>query len=50
MDQLACFNLAASRQAARIRKLYFKVVMGQDMAWYDSNDSGELTSRVAGYA
>jgi hypothetical protein len=32
--QVAFFNLAASRQAARMRKLYFKTIMGQDMAWY----------------
>lgn len=37
----------AHRVATRLRKLYFRSLMTQDYAWYDSHDGGELTSRVA---
>jgi ABC-type multidrug transport system fused ATPase/permease subunit len=37
----------SQRAGTRIRKLYFQSLMRQDFAWYDSENSGELTSRVA---
>jgi ABC-type multidrug transport system fused ATPase/permease subunit len=37
----------SQRTCTRIRKLYFTSLMRQDFAWYDSENSGELTSRVA---
>lgn len=39
--------LVAHRTGSRIRKLYFRSLMSQDAEWYDSENSGELTTRVA---
>eukprot|EP00178_Gracilaria_changii_P015844 TRINITY_DN444_c7_g1_i1.p1 TRINITY_DN444_c7_g1~~TRINITY_DN444_c7_g1_i1.p1 ORF type:complete len:1288 (-),score=283.32 TRINITY_DN444_c7_g1_i1:6972-10835(-) len=38
----------AHRVTNRLRRLYFQSLMRQDYSWYDSNDGGELTARVAG--
>ncbi|OSX73091.1 hypothetical protein BU14_0378s0001, partial [Porphyra umbilicalis] len=45
--QVFCWSLAATRQGARIRSLYVESLFRQDAAWYDAQDSGELTARVA---
>jgi ABC-type multidrug transport system fused ATPase/permease subunit len=39
--------VVSQRAGTRIRKLYFQSLMRQDFAWFDSENSGELTSRVA---
>ena len=46
--QMALFTWTAARQAHRIREQYFRAVMRQDMAWHDSNRSGEVATRLAG--
>lgn len=40
------FVYTAHSQCTRIRRLYFRGLMKQDLSWYDQNKSGELTSRV----
>jgi len=45
--QVFCWSLAATRQGARIRSLYVESLFRKDAAWYDAQDSGELTARVA---
>eukprot|EP00168_Porphyra_purpurea_P020842 TRINITY_DN893_c0_g1_i1.p1 TRINITY_DN893_c0_g1~~TRINITY_DN893_c0_g1_i1.p1 ORF type:complete len:1344 (-),score=525.06 TRINITY_DN893_c0_g1_i1:346-4377(-) len=45
--QVFCWMVAAQRQGARIRGLYVQSLFRQEMGWYDTHDSGELTSRVA---
>lgn len=45
--QNALWNLAAERQAYRIRKKFYHTVLHQDMTWFDSHKSGELTTRFA---
>lgn len=40
--------MVAQASCARIRRMYFKSIMSQDFTWYDGNDGGELTARVAG--
>lgn len=37
----------AQRVGNRLRRLFFDSLMRQDYAWYDQNDGGELTARVA---
>lgn len=39
--------VVAQRIGNRLRSLYFDSLMRQDYAWYDQNDGGELTARVA---
>jgi len=46
--QVLLFLISGARQAQRIRKLYIESVFRQEMGWYDSMDTGVLTSRVAG--
>jgi len=40
--------ISSTRQANRIRRLYFNSLLKQEMAWYDKNDSGELLTHIAG--
>eukprot|EP00177_Eucheuma_denticulatum_P008442 GFKZ01015348.1.p1 GENE.GFKZ01015348.1~~GFKZ01015348.1.p1 ORF type:complete len:1387 (+),score=214.48 GFKZ01015348.1:517-4161(+) len=37
----------AQRVSNRLRRLFFDSLMRQDYDWYDNNDGGELTARVA---
>lgn len=39
-------NLAASRQIARVRKMFLRAVLRQDMTWYDTNTSTNFASRI----
>jgi ATP-binding cassette, subfamily B (MDR/TAP), member 1 len=39
--------VVATRTSIRIRKLYFRSLMRQNSEWYDGENTGELTSRVA---
>lgn len=39
-------NLAASRQISRVRKMFLKAVLRQDMSWYDTNTSTNFASRI----
>eukprot|EP01105_Mastigella_eilhardi_P027107 TRINITY_DN81_c0_g2_i4.p1 TRINITY_DN81_c0_g2~~TRINITY_DN81_c0_g2_i4.p1 ORF type:complete len:791 (+),score=234.57 TRINITY_DN81_c0_g2_i4:116-2488(+) len=41
-----CFSLAALRQSNRIRQLYFKAVLAQEMGWHDTKKAGELSARM----
>lgn len=40
--------IAAQGICTRLRRKYFQSLMSQDYTWYDKNDGGELTARVAG--
>lgn len=40
--------IAAQGICCRLRRKYFESLMSQDYTWYDKNDGGELTARVAG--
>ncbi|KAG8552277.1 hypothetical protein GDO81_004465 [Engystomops pustulosus] len=44
--QVWTFLLSASRQSHRIRQKFFKAVLHQDMAWFDSNQIGTLNTRL----
>lgn len=39
--------VVAQRVCARLRRKFFRSIMSQEFTWYDGNDGGELTSRVA---
>lgn len=45
--QVFCWMVSAQRQGSRIRGLYVQSLFRQEMGWYDTHDSGELTARVA---
>ncbi|KAL5267318.1 hypothetical protein ACHWQZ_G004385 [Mnemiopsis leidyi] len=44
----AFLNISAERQASRVRKAYFRAMLRQEVGWYDSISSGELTTRLSG--
>ena len=41
-------NYSTMRQVTRIKLLYFKALMRQEVGWHDANPPGELTSRMDG--
>ncbi|XP_046994186.1 ATP-dependent translocase ABCB1-like [Schistocerca americana] len=42
------FNCVAHRQIHRIRDLYLRSALRQDMAWYDEHQAGDFASRMSG--
>eukprot|EP00123_Amoebidium_parasiticum_P013463 comp21970_c0_seq1/m.31708 comp21970_c0_seq1/g.31708 ORF comp21970_c0_seq1/g.31708 comp21970_c0_seq1/m.31708 type:complete len:1325 (-) comp21970_c0_seq1:487-4461(-) len=46
--QVFCLMWSAQRQGRRMRELYFRSLLKQEMDWYDGINSAELTSRVSG--
>ncbi|OCT75763.1 hypothetical protein XELAEV_18030950mg [Xenopus laevis] len=44
--QIWTFLVSATRQIMRIRQTFFKAVLHQDMAWFDSNQVGTLNTRL----
>jgi ATP-binding cassette subfamily B (MDR/TAP) protein 1 len=44
--QVATFALAAKRQTHHIRKVMYKAILRQNIAWFDENKAGELNSRL----
>ncbi|CAG0886159.1 unnamed protein product [Cyprideis torosa] len=44
-----CLDIAAKRQADRIRLLFLEAALRQDMAWYDLRNAGSFASRVSDY-
>jgi len=46
--QNAFWMLAGERQARRIREAYLKAILRQDVAWFDVQGTGALTTRISG--
>ncbi|XP_027333252.1 ABC transporter B family member 4-like isoform X1 [Abrus precatorius] len=47
--QLACWVITGERQAARIRGLYLKAILRQDISFFDKEtNSGEVVGRMSG--
>ena len=44
--QTAFWSVAAVRQAHRIRTSCFRSIMQQEIGWFDTTDSGELSTRL----
>ncbi|XP_049809971.1 ATP-dependent translocase ABCB1-like [Schistocerca nitens] len=44
---ITLFNYVATRQIYRIRDIYLKSVLQQDIGWYDMHQSGDFASRMA---
>jgi ABC-type multidrug transport system fused ATPase/permease subunit len=45
--EMVLFDLAATSQIRRIRMLYIKALLSQDIGWFDQSTAGDLTSRLA---
>ncbi|CAK8530849.1 unnamed protein product [Lathyrus sativus] len=47
--QVSCWMVTGERQAARIRSLYLKTILKQDIAFFDTEtDTGEVIGRMSG--
>lgn len=44
--QIALYQLAAERQVHKIRLLFYRAIVRQNIGWFDANPSGELSSRL----
>ena len=44
--QIACWLMAAYRQAQKIRITLFRAIMRQEIGWFDTHDAGELNTRL----
>ena len=47
--QIACWLMAAYRQAQKIRVTLFRAIMRQEIGWFDTHDAGELNTRLNEY-
>ena len=44
--QVTMFQLSAERQVAKIRTLFFRAILKQEISWFDLNPTGEINSRL----
>jgi len=44
--QVTMFQLAAERQITKIRTLFFRAILKQEISWFDLNPTGEINSRL----
>ncbi|KAJ3066445.1 ATP-binding cassette sub- B member 5, partial [Quaeritorhiza haematococci] len=45
--QTFCWAIAAEKQTKIIREKYFSSILRQELAWFDKNPAGELTTRIS---
>ncbi|MQL95598.1 hypothetical protein Taro_028264 [Colocasia esculenta] len=48
LSEVALLTVAAERQAARIRNLYMKSILRQDITFFDKNNVGEVVGNMSG--
>jgi len=41
--------MACERQVYRLRNVFFSQIIRQDITWFDTNQSGDLTSKLFEY-
>ena len=44
----ACWTITSERQGFHIRNLYYRSILRQDIGWFDTISTGDLTSRISG--
>ena len=44
---VTCFNSAAESQVLRIRKIFLKSILRQEIGWYDVTQTGDFASRIS---
>ena len=49
LGELTFLNISATRQIRRIRNLYYRAILRQNIGWFDLNNAGDLGSRLAEY-
>lgn len=49
MAEMACWMVTGERQASRIRSLYLKTILRQDIGFFDKEtNTGEIVGRMSG--
>lgn len=43
---MVCWTTSGENQTKRIRELYFKAILRQEVAYFDKTDTGVLTTRM----
>ena len=46
--QVSMWMMASERQTHRIRKLFYRNILRQNIGWFDTQESGELNTRISG--
>ncbi|VDL67333.1 unnamed protein product [Nippostrongylus brasiliensis] len=46
MIQTTCFIAVCENLVNRLRRKFFKAILHQDIAWFDTNNSGELATKL----
>ena len=46
---VTCLNAAAESQVFRIRCLFLKAILRQDIGWYDTHETGDFASKMTEY-
>ncbi len=44
--QISFFQLACERQVQKIRLLYYRAILRQEIGWFDAHPTGELATRL----
>ena len=44
---VTCLNHTAECQVHKIRGLFFKAVLRQDIGWYDTHQTGDFAAKMA---
>jgi len=45
--QVACWSISGERQTQKLRDLYVKAILSQEIGWFDTCGAGELSTKVA---
>ncbi|KAJ1984334.1 hypothetical protein H4R34_000709 [Dimargaris verticillata] len=46
--QVFCWSATAERQTRRMRELYYEAILRQEISWFDTVATGDLTARISG--
>ncbi|KAJ1909644.1 hypothetical protein IWQ60_011059 [Tieghemiomyces parasiticus] len=46
--EVFCWSYAGERQCRRMRELYYESILRQEVGWFDTVSTGDLTSRISG--
>lgn len=49
ISQTWCWEMACERQVYRLRNVFFSQIIRQDITWFDTNQSGDLTTKLFEY-
>ncbi|XP_025418287.1 multidrug resistance protein 1-like [Sipha flava] len=45
--QTLCWEIACERQVHRLRKIFYRQILRQEISWYDLSDDGDLTTKLS---